>query len=184
LWASCSHNFNSDLFSQFEKIKFQQVQQTNQTKQPTQTNMSLLLRTPFEAKKFFATPPAWPQANFEDLNSQHHYIRETGESVELSLDVPGVKAQDLKVQVEGGVLSVSGERKTTGRQMKFDRSFAIDINLIDASAVKANLDAGVLTLTVPKRTKSTPMSIAITEEPAKEVLMVSDTTEKEATEEK
>jgi HSP20 family molecular chaperone IbpA len=119
----------------------------------------LLLTTPSHANTLLASPrpaPAsWPQANFEDLKnpeqlSQH--IRETGDSVELSLDVPGVKAQDLKVQeVEDGVLRVSGERNTAGRQSKFDRSFAVDSNAVNISAAKANLDAGVLTLSVPKR---------------------------------
>jgi HSP20 family molecular chaperone IbpA len=170
---------------------FPPEQQPNQSQTPTKSIMSLLLlRTPSHANALLASPrpapaPAWPQANFEDLKNpeQSQHIRETGDSVELSLDVPGVKAQDLKVQVEDGVLRVSGERKTAGCQSKFDRSFAVDSNAVNISAVKANLDAGVLTLTVPKREKAAPKSIAITEEPAKEVLMVTDTTEEEATSE-
>lgn len=137
--------------------------------------MSLFARAPFPVDDLFASS-AWPGATTEDIFSnfayqQQHQVRETEHAVELSLDVPGVKAQDLNVEItEGGTaLRVSGERKTAGREFKFDRSFRMDHSMVDSSAgVKANLEAGVLTLTMAKRPKVAPQKIVITQESAKQ----------------
>jgi len=131
--------------------------------------MTLFRRDPFFGD-LFAPPaaPSWTLRNPSHSFHNPHHIHETDTSVNLSLDVPGIKAENLKVQIEDNVLRVSGERKTAGSEYNFVRSFSIDPATVNVDDVKANLDAGVLTLTVPKRTtpKTTTKSITVTESPA------------------
>jgi HSP20 family protein len=83
----------------------------------------------------------------------HHHLYETDEAVTLSVDVPGIKAKDLQVQVEDIIVRVSGHRKIAGSESKIIRSFSIDPKIVDVDNIKGNLDSGVLTSTVPKLNK-------------------------------
>jgi len=106
-----------------------------------------------------------------------HYIHETDNSIQLSIDVPGVKANDLKVQADDNVLNVSGSRKQIGtnENTTFVRSFAIDKHTADMSKMTANLADGVLVLNVPKRAKKQEsVTITITENPHDGADMVVD----------
>jgi HSP20 family molecular chaperone IbpA len=114
--------------------------------------MSLFRRDPF-INDFFG-PQFGPSLALRQAPSPaHHHIYQTDDSVTLSIDVPGIKSNDLQIQFEDNVLRVSGERKTAGSESKFVRSFSMDPKNVDVDSIKANLDCGVLTLTVPKRTK-------------------------------
>ena len=125
--------------------------------------MSLFRRDPF-FDDLFAPHPANSLALRQAPHHAHHHIYETEDAVTLTVDVPGVLAKDLQVQVEDNVLRVSGERKTAGSECKFFRSFSIDPQNVDVDNLKANLDCGVLTLTAPKRAKpAVSKVIAVTE---------------------
>jgi HSP20 family molecular chaperone IbpA len=111
--------------------------------------MSLFHRDPFFNDIFGSN--LGPSLGFRQTSTQaHHHLHETENEVTLSIDVPGVKSNDLQVQFEDNVLRISGERKTAGSESKFVRSFAMDPTNVDVDNMKANLDCGVLTLTVPK----------------------------------
>ena len=112
--------------------------------------MSLFRRDPFPENFFgLGNSSALPLSSTQT----HHHVYETEEAVTLSVDVPGVTAKDLQIQVDDNVLRVTGERKTAGSESKFIRSFTIDPKTVDVENIKANLDCGVLTLTAPKRIK-------------------------------
>jgi HSP20 family molecular chaperone IbpA len=99
----------------------------------------------------------------------HHYLYETDDAVTLSIDIPGVKSSDLHIHCDDNVIHVSGERKTAGSESKFTRTFAMDPKNVDVDNLKANLDCGVLTLTVPKRSKpAIKKAITVTESPLPE----------------
>ena len=100
-------------------------------------------------------------------DSQHH-LNECDEDVKLSIDVPGVRARDLVVEVDDGVLRISGTRRIgvcRNSGMAFEQSFRMDQTTIDTSRVTANLSAGVLVVTVPKRAKQERQVLSVTEEP-------------------
>ncbi len=61
----------------------------------------------------------------------------------LTIDLPGVKVQDLVLEVDGYVLKLSATRKDTGE--KVDRSSIIP-NIYVPESAKANLEDGVLTV--------------------------------------
>jgi HSP20 family molecular chaperone IbpA len=125
--------------------------------------MALFHRDPF-FNDFFgpSVTPSFAVRNGSSL--ANHHVHETEEAITVSIDLPGVKASDLQVQVEDKVLRVSGDRKTAGTESKFVRSFSIDPTTVDFDNMKANLEYGVLTLTAPKRVKPTVSKmIAVTE---------------------
>ncbi len=79
----------------------------------------------------------------------------------VDIDLPGVKKEDIKVDVKDGVLSISGERhlkeevkeedyyKVETSFGKFTRSFTLPENT-DAENIEAKIDNGVLELVIPK----------------------------------
>merc|ERR1712232_144338 len=87
--------------------------------------------------------------------SPHFQVRETPTHIQLALDVPGVKLEDIKAElVNGGrVLHLSGSRKvgmgSSLEEAKFEKGFSLGKD-VDASKLTAHLADGVLTLTAPK----------------------------------
>jgi HSP20 family protein len=107
-------------------------------------------------------------------------IVEKPDSVLIHMDVPGVQKEDIKVQVEDGVLTVSGERRTEteekssaeddkhgGQWMVKERtfgSFKRQVALpkgVNLEEIKAAYDQGVLNITVPKMAEAQAKEIAI-----------------------
>src|SRR5437868_4618523 len=86
-------------------------------------------------------------------------IFEDSGGVTLWADLPGVTREKLEVNVHDGNLRIEGEavipmpqglrvRHAEIRQSRFARAFALSPDL-DASRIQANLQAGVLKLTIP-----------------------------------
>jgi HSP20 family protein len=84
-------------------------------------------------------------------------IEETDDAYVIEADLPGVKREDVDIELEGNELTVSGEVKQ--REGKFRRRtrrvghFELRVVLpdgVDSDRVEANLDNGVLTVRVPK----------------------------------
>ncbi|GKY90850.1 hypothetical protein MPSEU_000057800 [Mayamaea pseudoterrestris] len=84
----------------------------------------------------------------------------------ISVDVPGVKASDLKVELQNDnrVLRVHGGRKVTKAgtttETRFDKSFTIGDN-VDVDKISAKLENGVLELTAPKLEEERPKTRTI-----------------------
>ncbi|XP_004505086.1 18.5 kDa class I heat shock protein-like [Cicer arietinum] len=95
------------------------------------------------------------------LNNQIDW-KETPEAHVFKADVPGLKQEEVKVEVEDGrVLQIRGERSVERQEMndanhrverssgKFMRSFTLPANC-KMDQVKASMENGILTVTVPK----------------------------------
>jgi HSP20 family protein len=90
----------------------------------------------------------------------------------IKAELPGMKASDVDIRVEGNVLTVSGERKYEHKEEKegyqrferrygsFCRSFTLPENA-KAEAIEADLSEGVLTLTIPKKEMAEPRKIEV-----------------------
>jgi HSP20 family protein len=91
------------------------------------------------------------------VDAQSHYV--------LRLDVPGVDEKAVSVELEQGLLRVTGERKApedvdgaryTLRERKagsFRRNFRLP-EAIDADGIEAKYDRGVLEIRIPKVDRS------------------------------
>ncbi len=98
-------------------------------------------------------------------------ISEEEKFFSVSVDVPGVKQEDIELEVKDNRLFVSGERKThtdkekvlrsERRYGKFSRIFTLPQD-VNTDAIEARFEEGVLTVTVPKVEKAQPKKITIT----------------------
>jgi HSP20 family protein len=99
-------------------------------------------------------------------------ILETENELVLKADVPGVELKDIEIQLENGTLTVKGERKFEKEEKNkgfhrmertygaFVRYFTVP-DTIDAEHVKAAYEAGVLTISLPKKEVAKPRAIKV-----------------------
>jgi len=90
----------------------------------------------------------------------------------LRADLPGLSEEDVKIEVDGNVLAISGERRTEREHKgqgyhRVERafgSFARSLRLpegVDADAIEASFDHGVLEVRIPKPAAKQPHRVAI-----------------------
>jgi HSP20 family protein len=97
---------------------------------------------------------------------------ETDEHFVLRADLPGLAEEDVTIEVEDRVLTISGERKAEHETSKegyhrverafgtFSRSLTLPEG-VDAEAVTAAFDRGVLEVRIPKPEQPKPRKISI-----------------------
>lgn len=90
----------------------------------------------------------------------------------VTVEIPGGKKEDVQVEVEAGVLTIRGEKKSEREEKKdqrrwversygsFVRSFTLPQNA-DAEHVEASFKDGVLTLVIPKSEAAKPRAIVV-----------------------
>jgi len=138
--------------------------------------MSLIRWEPLrEMDNFFRRYAAGPGHAWRDENGDWMPVAnivETDKEYLIKTELPEVKKEDVKVSMENGVLTISGERKHEKEEKKeneirvesfygsFSRSFALPDN-IDAKAVSAESKDGVLRVHIPKTAAAKPKQIAI-----------------------
>ena len=101
-------------------------------------------------------------------------IHEDQEKLVLTAELPGFKQDQIEIQLEGGVLTIRGERrfedeKTNGKNYHrversyghFVRSFTLPNN-VDRENVRARFSDGLLHIEIPKREEAKPRQIRIT----------------------
>jgi HSP20 family protein len=99
-------------------------------------------------------------------------IRETENELTLSLDLPGLRKEDVNITLENSVLTITGERRfdadhknDTYHRLErafgtFTRSFTLG-STVQTDKVEADFLDGVLTVKLPKVEASKPRRIAI-----------------------
>jgi HSP20 family protein len=99
-------------------------------------------------------------------------VYEDEQKVVLKLEVPGMKREDLDIQIENKTLTIRGERKleTEEKQENFRRierrygSFFRAFTLpgtLDTEQIKAGYDAGVLRIELQKRAEAKPKQVKV-----------------------
>lgn len=104
---------------------------------------------------------------FSGINQQVNVpvnLRETDNSYELSLIAPGLRKEDLKLNLADDVLTISYEQKQEQNEenaerkwirneykmQSFSRSFTLD-DSVDVNKINASYDNGILHLSLPKK---------------------------------
>ena len=88
-------------------------------------------------------------------------VLESAEQYLFVLDLPGVSKEELVVQILDGKLSISTEPDASHPEPKIrQRRFELPAD-VDAEAISAELENGVLTVSLTKRPSARPRKIAI-----------------------
>jgi HSP20 family protein len=98
------------------------------------------------------------------VETEDHYV--------LTADLPGLGQEDISLEFEGDVLTLSGERRSGHEERKegyyrleraagsFSRSLTLPEG-VDPDAVTATFDKGVLEVRIPKPEQRKPKKVAI-----------------------
>jgi HSP20 family protein len=99
-------------------------------------------------------------------------IYQTEHELVVKADLPDVDPKELDIRVLNNILTIRGERKFEKKVNEenylrveraygsFSRSFSL-ANTVNAEAIKADYQNGVLTLTIPKREEAKPKQIKV-----------------------
>lgn len=99
-------------------------------------------------------------------------IYETQESYVLNAELPGLKKEEINIDVNDNTLTINGEKKFEEKVEKdnyvrvernygsFSRSFTLSED-VNTEAIKASYKEGVLELTLPKKEESKPKEIKV-----------------------
>ncbi|XP_055836352.1 17.8 kDa class I heat shock protein-like [Solanum dulcamara] len=136
---------------------------------------SLDVWDPFEGfpiSTTIANPPSSVRETSAFANARIDW-KETPQAHVFKVDVPGIKKEEVKVEVEeGGILQISGERSKEQEEKndqwhrmerssgKFVRRFRLPES-VRMGEIKAAMENGVLTVTVPKEEEKKPEVKAI-----------------------
>ena len=92
-------------------------------------------------------------------------VRETDDSYEVDIDLPGFKKDEIQAQLKDGYLTVSAakgldkdEKDKKGNYIRRERSFgnfsrSFYIGDVDKKDIEASLDGGILKIVLPKQEK-------------------------------
>ena len=130
-----------------------------------QSEMNRLFNTFFDAPSTGGNGAPRRYIPSMDLTeTETHYV--------LKADLPGVSEEDVSIELDDNVLTVSGERKAEHEDKKegyhrversfgqFRRSLTLPDG-VDADSIAATFDKGVLEIRVPKPEERKPRRVAI-----------------------
>ena len=116
-------------------------------------------------------PPRWPN---DGIATPSLDVTENEKAFQVQIDMPGVKKEDVKVDIDRQRISIEAESRheetqregesvvyTERTARKFMRSFALPAEVDDATA-EARMEDGVLTLILPKKSGSEGKRLTIT----------------------
>lgn len=99
-------------------------------------------------------------------------ISETDTAYVIKGEIPGVNKEDVRINIEAGMITIRGERKQEKEEKdkkfhriersygSFMRSFRLPDN-VDETAVRAEFKDGMINVTLPKSAKSKARSINV-----------------------
>ena len=99
-------------------------------------------------------------------------IHEGDKEITLKAELPGIKKEDVHIDVTDGVITLRGERKLEKEDKKenyhriersygsFHRSFTLP-STVDVEKIKAKYKDGILEATLPKTEEAKPKSIPV-----------------------
>ncbi|MDP8228044.1 MAG: Hsp20/alpha crystallin family protein [Candidatus Electryoneaceae bacterium] len=129
-----------------------------------QNQMNRLFGQLFQGEDEDAQVSRWmPRVNVADLEDK----------IELTAELPGLAIEDVKVELHNNVLTISGEKKNGEENDErklhlceraygaFRRSFQLPSE-VQADAINAEFENGVLFVTLPKKEEVKPKQIEVT----------------------
>jgi HSP20 family protein len=99
-------------------------------------------------------------------------VFENTDAVKIIAEVPGVRAEDVKISLENNLLTIRGEKRQQAEEKTervhryertyggFERAFALPTT-VDPEKIAANYANGILTVTIPKTERARPREIPV-----------------------
>ncbi len=97
-------------------------------------------------------------------------IEETEDAFSIKAELPGVEKDNVSINIDKGVLTIKGEKKTETEDKKrhrvecsygsFVRSFTLPQS-VNVDDVEAEYNNGILNLTIPKSEEAKPKEIEV-----------------------
>tara|TARA_R100000988_G_C4001934_1_gene169655 strand:+ start:1092 stop:1481 length:390 start_codon:yes stop_codon:yes gene_type:complete len=84
-------------------------------------------------------------------------IKDDGDVYTVSVELPGYKKGDVKIEINDNNLTLSAEKE--GKNT-YKNTFSIKTD-VDTNSITASLEYGILTLTLPKKEVSKPRKIKV-----------------------
>lgn len=99
-------------------------------------------------------------------------LRDSENESVLAMELPGVAKEDVKISVEKGMLTISGERKDPGlpegsRPLRSEISYGTFVRTLElphpvnVDAIAAELNNGILRVVLPKAEEARPRAISV-----------------------
>jgi HSP20 family protein len=116
--------------------------------------------------------PFWMSDDGDERWSVPLDVREDGEQLVVEASIPGMKPEEIEVEIEDGLLTIKGETKREYEEKKkdyllkersegsFHRSIRLPETVMAEGATSSYKD-GVLTVTMPKKAESKPKKITV-----------------------
>ncbi len=101
-------------------------------------------------------------------------VEEAGDELLLTAELPGMREEDINIDIENNILTIRGEKRETREEAdeerrfhvwerrygSFHRSFTLPRS-VEADAIRAEFDVGVLTVRLPKAPEAKTRTIEI-----------------------
>lgn len=136
--------------------------------------MTVYIRTPYGRFPRYRNMPRFPE-QWEMEESQVYFpvdVKEIDDNFTISAMLPGLKAEDIEIQIVNETVSLKGEFKDAVDEKatyilqerpsgKFCRTVTLP-DTLDAAKAEAKMENGILTLVIPKAEEAKPKTIKVT----------------------
>lgn len=127
------------------------------------------MRSHFETliEEAFRSPFAFlnderPIARADQYRSPRYDVDESEDGFTVQIEVPGVRKEDIQMELNENVLTITGERKgkNGASGLKFRKAFTLPPT-VDQEKISASVEDGILHIALPKAEKAKPRLIEI-----------------------
>lgn len=116
-----------------------------------------------EIDRFFSTALAGPSV-FSAAGAPPVDLYQDGDNTHVRVELPGVARDAIQIEVVDGQLNLRAERVRGEGEARETVAFSRSITLsdqVDDTAIRAQLENGVLTLTLPKKPEAKPRKVTV-----------------------
>ena len=131
-----------------------------------------MYRNPYQLMREFMRDPFGAMVASSEFSPQME-VRETADAFVFKADLPGIRKEDVDIDVHGNRLQISGKREDEHEQKDGDRVYAYERSYgtftraftlpetADTEHIRCDLEHGVLSIVVPKKAGAQPRKIQI-----------------------
>lgn len=108
------------------------------------------------------------------MRTPHADVTESDDGIRVTLELPGLRPEDVEVSLENNILAISGEKREDRREEdrnhrwhlserrfgRFSRSFVLPRD-VEPDRIEARFENGVLHVAIPKSERARPRRIEV-----------------------